>query len=297
MIASRCTRRAAIGALGALGVTACATPLPPVGPRRPLGLADITVLKALKQDYGATLRDVKAMGYTHFGFRLASYSPADSSELPPEQKARLVRDAGLELGVVRYGYGRGFREQAEQAAGIGASIIAYSAAPVFFRSGKLGETTREAFDGWLPELGEMAATARELGLTLVYHNHWWDHVPLGGETPLDIIARTFSPRDVGFEIDLAWTWLGGVDPLTLVTSLGPRVRSMHFKDVDPSRGDDRMKQLVEPGAGRLDYAALLPRLDAVTDAIGYVEVDAPADGMAAAASAARLILAVRAGAA
>ena len=293
----RWTRRGAITTLGALGVGACATAMPSAGYRRPLGLADLTVMKHLKQGYGATLRQVAAMGYTHFGFRLAGYSPADTSELPPQEKARLVREAGLEIGVVRYGYGRGFREQAEQAAGIGASIIAYSAAPVFFRSGKLGETTRTAFDAWLPELGSMADTARELGLTLVYHNHWWDHVSLGGETPLAIIARTYSPREVSFEIDLAWAWLGGVDPLTLVSSLGARVKSMHFKDVDPARGDDRKKQLVEPGAGRLNYVALLPKLDAATDAIGYVEVDEPVDGMAAAGAAARLLLSIREGAA
>lgn len=290
-------RRQAMAAMGSLGLGACATPGAVSGSKRPLGLADLTVMQALKRDYGSTLRAVAAMGYTHFGFRLAGYSAADKSELAPEEKARLVRDAGLQVGVVRYGYGAAFAEQAQQAAAIGASIIAYSAAPVFFRSGKLGYTTRAAFEAWLPELGEMATVANKLGLTLVYHNHWWDHVPLDGETPLDLIARTYSPREVSFEIDLAWAWIGGVDPLGLVRSLGSRVRSMHFKDVDPTRGEDKMKQLVEPGAGRLDYAALLPRLDRITDAIGYVEVDSPSDGLAAAAAGARFLLAARAGAA
>lgn len=288
-------RREAIAALGVLGLGACATPQTSMKSRRPLGLADLTVMKALKQDYGATVRAVAGMGYTHFGFRLSSYTPNDTSELPPAEKARLVREAGLEMGVVRYGYGSDFAEQAQQAADIGASVIAYSAAPVFFRGGEFGVTTREAFDGWLPELGQMAETARKLGLTLVYHNHWWDHVPLDGETPLEIIARSYSPSQVSFEIDLAWAWLGGADPFTLVKSLGGRVRSMHFKDVDPTRGANKMNQLVEPGVGRLDYAALLPNLDRVTDAIGYVEVDEPADGMASAASAARFLQAVRAG--
>lgn len=288
-------RREAMAALGVLGLGACATPRASLKARRPLGLADLTVMNALKQDYGATVRAVAAMGYTHFGFRLSSYAHNDTSELAPAEKARLIREAGLEPGVVRYGYGKDFGEQARQAADIGASIIAYSAAPVFFRGSQFGVTTREAFDGWLPELGKMAETAGKLGLTLVYHNHWWDHVPLDGETPLEIIARTYSPAQVSFEIDLAWAWLGGVAPFTLVKALGGRVKSMHFKDVDPTRDADKMKQLVEPGAGRLDYASLLPNLDRVTDAIGYVEVDEPADGMAAAASAARFLQSVRAG--
>ncbi|WP_379488520.1 sugar phosphate isomerase/epimerase family protein [Novosphingobium soli] len=260
---------------------------------RPLGLADLTVMSALSRDYPATLRAVAAMGYTHFGFRLAGYGKSAAPELPPAEKARLVHDAGLAVGVVRYGYGRSFAEQARDAQAIGASIIAYSAAPVFFRGPALGQTTRAAFDAWLPELGTMARIAQDHGLTLAYHNHWWDHAPLEGETPLDLIAAAFSPAQVAFEIDLAWAWVGGVDPLALVTRLGARVVSLHLKDVDPSRGADRMRQLVEPGAGRLDYAALLPRLDRVTDAIGYVEVDTPADGMTAAANASRFLHNVR----
>lgn len=292
---ARLPRRRAMAALGVLGLGACTAMRAGTPQSRPLGLADLTVIEALAQDYAGTLQGVAAMGYTHFGFRLAGNSPADTTELPPAEKARLVREAGLEIGMVRYGYGRSFADQVRQAADIGATTIAYSAAPVFFRGAQFGVTTRAAFDGWLPELGKMARIAREAGVGLVYHNHWWDHVALDGETPLEIIARTYSPAEVGFEIDLAWSWIGGVDPLNLVRSLGARVKSMHFKDVDPARGTDRMKQLVTPGEGRLDYAALLPNLDLVTGAIGYVEVDDPADGLAAAADAARFLQAVRAG--
>lgn len=243
----------------------------------------------LSADYAGTLARVAHVGYTHFGFRLAGYSVQDNGELSPQAKAQLVRVAGLEIGVVRYGMGGNFSAQAEAAAAIGARIIAISAAPVFFRGRRLGEATRAQFESWLPELGAMAKIASSLGLGLAYHNHWWDHVPLEGHTPLDLIAERYSPAEVGFEIDLAWAWLGGVDPLRLVESLGPRVLSMHFKDVDPARGDDRMAQLARPGEGRLDYPALIPHLDKVTSAIGYVEVDKPVDGVEDAIQAAIVI--------
>jgi hypothetical protein len=105
----------------------------------PLGLTDMTVMKSLLQDYQETLRKVAAMGYTHFGFRLANYSPQDKSELSGADKAAMVRQAGMEVGVVRYGYGRPFTEQAETVAAIGASVIAYWAAPIFFRGGGRAE--------------------------------------------------------------------------------------------------------------------------------------------------------------
>jgi len=287
------TRRDALGGLGAAALAGCTTMSSSGGVSRPLGLANITVHKELAQDYGGTLSKIAAMGYTHFGFPLARMSPQMPDGPHPREIARMVRDVGMEVGVVRYGFAAPAEEQMAWASEIGASIVAYTAAPVFFRGKNLGRTTRSEFDAWLPELGKLGEIVQAAGLRLAYHNHWWDHVPLDGETPLDIIARTYSPDLVAFEIDLAWAWLGGKAPLDLIKSLGPRVASMHFKDVDPARGGSMFDQLIEPGQGKLDYAALVPRLDTITKAIGYVEVDNPADGLAAAESGAQLIRDVR----
>jgi len=273
-----------------LAIAACSTIGPSAGTkRRPLGLANITVAKELQQDYAGTLGKIAAMGYTHFGFPLAQMAPQMPAGPHPREIAGMLHDKGLKVGVVRYGFAAPVTEQLAWAAEIGAKILAYTAAPVFFRSSKLGTATRDAFDAWLPELGNLADAANKAGLTLAYHNHWWDHVPLDGETPIDIIARTYSPSQVAFEIDLAWAHLGGVDPFDLVQRLGPRVVSMHFKDVDGSRGPNMFDQLVAPGEGDLGYDSLIPRLDRLTQAIGYVEVDNPADGLQATESGARCI--------
>lgn len=114
-------------------------------------------------------------------------------------------------------------------------------------------------------------------------------MPLEGLTPLDLIARRFSPEEVGFEIDLAWARLAGVDPLAIVRELEPRVLSLHFKDVDPARGRDQHSQLVAPGEGDVGFADLVHALDRLTDAIGYVEIDDPEDGLQAARVGARTI--------
>jgi len=288
------TRRVALCGIGAAVVAGCAR-LPGKAPaNRPLGLANLTVRKALSEDYAGTLRKVSDMGYTHFGFPLTEISPQMEPGPHPRDIAEMVRDAGMEVGVVRYGMAAPDQQQMEWAHEIGASTVAYSAAPVFFRGKELGKTSRAEFDAWLPQLGRLAETAQKAGLRLAYHNHWWDHVPLdGGEAPLDIIARAYSPDVIAFEIDLAWAWLGGQNPYDLVQKHANRVASMHFKDVDPKRGGTMFDQLVEPGKGRLDYAQLVPKLDDLTSAIGYVEVDNPADGLAAAASGANFILQAR----
>jgi sugar phosphate isomerase/epimerase len=200
----------------------------------------------------------------------------------------MVRDAGLAVGVVRFPPIRPDHNRLiAQAVEIGAKVVAITAAPPFI-SRQLGVATRADFDAWLPELAALGAKCRAAGLTLAYHNHWWDLMPLeGSETPLDSILRTVPPGDVAIEVDLAWCWYAGVAPLDLLAKLGLRVSSMHFKDIDRSRGKGTTDHAVVIGSGEMGWAALLPRIRRLTSAVGYVEVDAPADGLAAAAEGAR----------
>jgi sugar phosphate isomerase/epimerase len=206
------------------------------------------------------------------------------------EKARMARDAGLEVGVLRFGVtGVDHDRQIEQALACGAKIVALTTAPVFIRGRAMGQTTRAAFDAWLPEFAALGEKCRKAGLILAYHNHWWDHAPLGGEAPLDIMARTIAPGDLSFEIDCAWAWLGGVAPLDLVARLGPRVVSLHLKDIDRRLGAMPTQQTVPPGSGEMGYGVLIPRLDRLTRAVAYVEVDTSPDGMAAALAGARFV--------
>ncbi len=249
--------------------------------------------KELARDYAGTLTQVGAMGYSHFGFRLAGYAPS-VPEPKPQDKARLLRAAGLQVGVVRFSpINADYDKQIAEAVGIGAPIIAMTAAAPFI-SHQLGVATRAAFDAWLPQLARLGARCRAAGLRLAYHTHWWDYMPLeGGEAPLDIIARTMAPQDVAFEVDLAWAWYGGAAPLDILARLGPRVASMHLKDIDRHRGKSVTDHAVVIGHGEMDYAALLPRIHRLTSAVGYLEVDSPDDGLATAAEGARFFRATR----
>ena len=252
-----------------------------------LGLADLTVIRELGRDYAGTLRKVADMGYGYFGFRLKAGQAG--SELGARQKADLVRAAGLEVGAVRFPpINADYSANIAQAAAIGAPVISMTAAPVFLTR-QIGVATRAQFDAWLPKLAELGRRCRESGVRLAYHTHWWDFLPMaeGGGIPVDLIVQGTSPADVGFEVDLAWCWYAGQAPLDVLARLGPRVASMHFKDIDRTRGRTETDHAVVIGSGEMDYAALLPRIARLTRAIGYVEVDMPTDGLAAAAAAAR----------
>lgn len=277
------------GAAALMAPTGCAT-IPGLPRKHRFGLVDITVQKELLRDYPGTLQQVAAMGYSVMGFRLAGYGGREPGEPTPADKARMVRDAGLDVGVVRLSpRGPDYGRELDEAAATGAKIVALSTGAPFISPPRMFETTRPAFEAWLPQLAALGEKARARGLTLAYHNHEYDLRLIGGERPLDLMARQIPPDLLSFEVDLAWTWYAGVAPLDLITQLGPRVVSMHWKDIDRSRGTSRSDLAVAPGLGEMNYMALLPHVIAATRATGYVEVDKPADGLAAAQQGAELI--------
>ena len=251
-----------------------------------LGLADITVRRELAKDFAATLNAARAIGYSHFGFRLGRYSAAEPSEPTPVEKAGLVQAAGLAIGPVRVSPLIPFGEQVEAAHAIGASELVLSAGRIFFGAGNQPRTPSLAeFDAFILELDAMGAQARKAGVRFAYHNHWFDSSLIEGIHPLKrIIART-NPRNVAFELDLAWAYLGGEDVLAIIRLMGPRLLSMHVKDIDKTRTATMFDKFVPPGDGEMDYARLLPSICKLTNALPVVETDAPADGLTAAARA------------
>lgn len=275
-------RRTALASGTMALLSGCATLSIPDGRMR-LGLADITVMRELSGDYAGTLKQVAALGYTTFGFRLFGYSGPSPMEPAPEEKAKMVRAAGLEIGAVRLSVrNANYDRELDIAAALGANTVVLTTAAPFISGPKRFETTLEKFQEWLPQLAALGEKARMRGLTLAYHNHEYDLAPLQGERPLDLMARQVPPELLSFELDLAWTWYAGVSPLDLLQQLGPRVVTMHWKDIDRGRAPDRSKIAVALGKGEMDYKSLLPRVRRITSALGYVEVDAPEDGLRAA---------------
>ena len=67
------------------------------------------------------------------------------------------------------------------------------------------------------------------------------------------------------------------------TTIGPNVST------EAETPDAEPYDAVVIGSGEMNYAALLPRIRRLTSAVGYVEVDSPPDGLAAAAAGARFV--------
>jgi sugar phosphate isomerase/epimerase len=85
---------------------------------------------------------------------------------------------------------------------------------------KLGETLNRA--------GEIC---RKTGLRLAYHNHAFEFEPAGQGTLLDVLMQTAEPKLVSLELDIMWSQVGGVDPVSVLKRYNKRVALMHLKNV------------------------------------------------------------------
>src|SRR4051812_22945278 len=57
--------------------------------------------------------------------------------------------------------------------------------------------------------------ARDHGLRLGMHNHWWEFEPVEGERPIRLLHESLAP-DIFWQLDVYWAQVGGVDPAAVL---------------------------------------------------------------------------------
>jgi len=116
-------------------------------------------------------------------------------------------------------------------------------------------------------LNDAAKLAAEHGVTVGYHNHWWElESRIGGRHALELFAEHLDPALV-LEVDTYWATAGGADAPALLRGLGDRVRAIHVKD--GGLATDGSGQ-TPAGQGRVPVAEVLA---AAPQALRVVEFD------------------------
>jgi sugar phosphate isomerase/epimerase len=111
-----------------------------------------------------------------------------------------------------------------------------------------------------------AALARDHGLAFGVHNHWWEFEPVGGDRPIRLLHEALDP-DVFWQLDVYWAQTGGADPAAVVAELGPRVRSVHWKDGPCAHG----RPMTALGRGRVNIPRVFGALAGPADPV--IELD------------------------
>jgi sugar phosphate isomerase/epimerase len=121
-----------------------------------------------------------------------------------------------------------------------------------------------------------AALKRE-GLSLGYHNHDLEFLPVADTRGWDVLMAELDPTLVSFELDVAWFVAGGEDPLAFVEGLTGRVRQLHVKDLhEPVEPREALKMVsTEVGSGVVQWEELLPAAYRAGVRHFYVEQEPP----------------------
>jgi sugar phosphate isomerase/epimerase len=133
----------------------------------------------------------------------------------------------------------------DQAAALGSPLVVVPfAAPDRF-------ATEEGVAGVAAELNAALPLARERGLGLGYHNHFWEWTELpGGRVAFDLLLEQLDP-EVVLELDIYWAQTAGQAPASLLSRLGNRVARLHMKDGPADSGASAM---TAAGEGKVDLA-------------------------------------------
>jgi sugar phosphate isomerase/epimerase len=123
-------------------------------------------------------------------------------------------------------------------------------------------------------LNRAGQAARARGLRVGYHNHDFELAPIAGAVPYDLLLAETDPELVSFEMDFFWMTRGRADPLAYFERHPGRFHLCHVKDMD------RRGEMVDVGAGRIDFRRILQRRKAAGLRHFYVEHDQPRDPLA-----------------
>ena len=301
-------RRALLQGMGLLGVAAfipgcSANPAPAAAGKfferigKPIGLQLYALGEEAGIDLGATFAAVKAMGYGEV--ELPNLYGRTPTEVKTLADAAGIAIASLHVPAMPFAPGDGLTFLAEPdavaevagALGINYLVIPFPVLPDGFAIGE-GEpfptAISRAFSGvdvahWqrvATRFNEIGGAMKERGIALAYHNHNLEFAPLGDTTPWAVLMAETDPELVKVQLDLGWVAQAGVDPVEQLRQLGPRVTSLHVKDVVVGGAQSFYfgATPTEVGSGRLDWATILPLAAENGVAHYFVEQEPPFTG-------------------
>jgi sugar phosphate isomerase/epimerase len=216
----------------------------PASTPAPISVQLYTLREQTATDFPAVLARLGAKGYP--GVELAGFG-----NLTPDQLTRALADAGLTVSSAHVGVGDDLDEfaaalDAHQALGCDTVVIP-ALPPDTFANADGVAAAADRING-------AHALTQARGITLGYHNHFWEIPALPDGRPALVHLFEQVAPDVIAEVDIYWAQVGGVDPAELVATLGDRVGLLHVKD---GPADEPKNPMVAVGDGVVDIPGVL----------------------------------------
>ena len=186
----------------------------------PIAIQLYTVRDAVEADFEGPLKAVKAMGYEGVEFAgLYGHSPAEIKALCNEIGLKPISAHVPDYDMV--GDPKGVLSPYAE---IGCEYVAIP---------YLTEECRPGTDGFakvVENAAMLGKMAKELGMTLLYHNHDFEFEKIDGKYALEILYDTVPADLLQTELDTCWVRVGGEDPAPYVRKFAGRAPVVHLKD-------------------------------------------------------------------
>lgn len=232
----------------ALRSIASASPLKSI----PVGLELYSVREGLKSDPDGTLRAVAKMGYQCVEF----YAPYfDWTEAQAKQTRKLLDELGMRCYSTHNAATNLNADNIQKARDF--NLILGSKYLVLAWS-----DPKTSLDAWKTIADNLNAAADKLepaGLKAGYHNHQAEFTAVGGQRPIEIIAKNTKPS-VMLQLDVGTCLEAGGDPVAWIRANPGRIRSIHCKDWSP-QADKGYKVLF--GEGAADWKGIFAAAESV----------------------------------
>ena len=194
----------------------------------PVGLELYSVREKLKKDPEAALRAVAQMGYEGVEF----YAPYfDWTEPQTKQIRKLLDDLGMRCFSTHNDESYLRPQSIDRARDM--NLILGSKYVVLASAGQ--KTSLTEWRSVADMLNIAAEKLEPAGLKAGYHNHQLEFTPVGGQRPIEILAKHTKPS-IMLQLDVGTCLEAGSDPVAWVRANPGRIRSIHCKDWSPDAG-------------------------------------------------------------
>ena len=239
-------RREILALLGAAAIPALGRTM------KPVGVQLYTVRTILPEKPAETLKALEQIGYREVE---AVYNVLD--KIWPELKQTSMKPVSVHLDTPLFTRDRDKLPAALD--NVKSKGIRYAVCPYIAPQDRGGVDVMRKLADTLNTAGEMC---RKSGMHLCYHNHAFEFEPATDGTLLDVLMKAADPKLVSLELDIMWSQVAGVDPVSVLKQYGKRVALMHVKNVAPEVSKQYHEKVErtafrEVGNGVVNVAAVL----------------------------------------
>ena len=225
-----------------------------------VGVQLIVFGEATQTDLVGSLKACARAGYE--GFEMGV--PADDKDLARWQAGRDAAGivcTGCHTGTDQLADPANVKTLIKYAKGMGAEFILCSGG------------SYETVDGYVDAaklLNKAGAECRAAGLSLCYHNHYWEFKAIDGQVPFHTMIAALDPAAAQLCPDVYWVSVGGETPAEFISCYADRVPYFHFKD---GLGGEQFREFRELGTGTTGLPAALKAALATSPAWIVAEQD------------------------